>query len=129
MWGYGTPEEFAALLQATYSVIRQENPDAKIIVTLDFEAGGRNQEFAEQVLLLGGDYFDIASFHPYSANPYIQEDAFNAAIIQEQKLLAKYGNKWDLTISEIGQPASEVSEEEQTRLAEMCTAPLKLDSF
>jgi hypothetical protein len=119
MFRYGTPEEYVALLQVTSSVIRQENPNAKIIVTLDFEAGGRNNDFAEKVLSLGGNYFDIVSFHPYSANPYLQEDAFNAAINKETQLLAKYGNKWDLTISEIGQPASEVSEDEQARLGEM----------
>ncbi len=119
MFRYGTPEEFLMLLNRTYTVIKEENPQAKVIVTLDaFDRQPR--EFSEGLLSLGGgDYFDILSFHPYAANPYIREDVFNESIIKEKEMLAKYGNKWPLWITEIGQPTSEVSEERQAELAEL----------
>ncbi|MFH0853363.1 MAG: hypothetical protein V1853_03060 [bacterium] len=114
---YGTPEEFVQLLKATYPVIKKANPNAKVIVTLGAEAKD-DTGFDDQVLALGGgDYFDDLSFHPYGANPYLQEDQVKTAIAHEQSLLEKYGNRWPLVISEIGQPASEVSETEQARLA------------
>jgi hypothetical protein len=86
-------------------------------VTLGAEASDRTG-FDDQVLALGGgNYFDDLSFHPYAANPYLQEDQVKLAITHEQALLAKYGNRWPLVITEIGQPASEVGESEQARLA------------
>ncbi|MCX6053433.1 MAG: hypothetical protein NTZ74_00675 [Chloroflexi bacterium] len=117
MFKYGSPEEFVQLLKVTYPVIKEANPDAKVIVTLSAEAGDTSG-FEDQVLALGGgDYFDILSFHPYGANPYLQEDQISAAITREQALVDKYHNQWPLVISEVGQPTSEVSEEEQARLA------------
>lgn len=123
IWGepslfkYGSPEEFVQLLKVTYPTIKQANPNAKIVVTLG--ADGRDTVFEDQVLSLGGgEYFDVLSFHPYGANPYLQEDMVKNAIIHEQAVLSKYRNKWPLVISEIGQPASEVSETEQARLAQ-----------
>ncbi|MFA6099042.1 MAG: hypothetical protein WCV50_05930 [Patescibacteria group bacterium] len=114
---YGTPEEFVQLLKATYPVIKKANPNAKVIVTLGAEATN-GSDFDDQVLALGGgDYFDDLSFHPYAANPYLQEDQVKSAIAHEQSLLAKYVNRWPLVITEIGQPASEVDETEQARLA------------
>ena len=116
LFKYGSPEEFVQLLKATYPIIKEANPNAKVVVTLS--AAGRDNGFEDQVLSLGGgDYFDILSFHPYGANPYLQEDLIKEAIAHEKSLVAKYNNRWPLVISEIGQPASEVSEEEQARLA------------
>ena len=122
IWGepslnkYGTPAEFVQLLKVTYPVIKQANPNARVIVTLG--ADGRNTGFEDQVLALGGgDYFDVLSFHPYGANPYLQEGLVKEAIAYEQATVSKYNNRWPLVISEIGQPASEVSETEQARLA------------
>jgi hypothetical protein len=81
-------------------------------------ADGRDASFEDKILALGGgDYFDVLSFHPYGANPYLQEEMVKEAIVHEQSVVAKYNNQWPLVISEIGQPASEVSEEEQARLA------------
>ena len=34
-------------------------------------------------------------------------------------MISKYNNRWPLWISEVGQPASEVGEEQQARLAEI----------
>ena len=117
LFKYGSPEEFVELLKATYPVIKKANPNAKVIVTLSAE-GRENTGFEDKVLALGGgDYFDILSFHPYGANPYLQEELIKEAIAREKSLVAKYNNRWPLVISEIGQPASEVSEEEQARLA------------
>jgi arabinogalactan endo-1,4-beta-galactosidase len=117
LFKYGTPEEFVELLKATYPVIKKENPQAKVIVTLGAE--GKDTSFEDKVLALGGgDYFDILSFHPYGANPYLQEDLVKEAIAHEKALVTKYNNRWPLVIGEIGQPVSEVSEEEQARLAE-----------
>ena len=114
---YGSPEEFVELLKATYPIIKKANPNAKVIVTLSAE-GRDNTGFEDKVLALGGgDYFDILSFHPYGANPYLQEELIKEAITREKSLVAKYNNRWPLVISEIGQPTSEVSEEEQARLA------------
>jgi len=119
LFRYGTPEEFLTLLKRTYKIIKEENPQAKVIVTLDaFDR--QPHEFSEELLSLGGgDYFDILSFHPYGANPYIREDVFNESIVKEKEMLARYGNRWPLCITEIGQPASEVSEEKQADLAEL----------
>ena len=117
LYKYGTPEEFVQLLKETYPIIKKANPNAKVIVTLSAEAND-STGFDNQVLALrGGDYFDVLSFHPYSANPYLQEDQVKSAIAHEQSLLAKFGNRWTLVISEIGQPASEVSEAEQAKWA------------
>ena len=117
LYKYGSPEEFVQLLKLTYPVIKKANPNAKVIVTLGAETNDKTG-FDDRVLALGGgNYFDVLSFHPYAANPYLQEEPVRSAISHEQALLAKYGNHWPLVITEIGQPASEVSEEEQARLA------------
>lgn len=114
---YGSPEDFVQLLKATYPVIKKANPNAKVVVTLS--ADGRNTSFEDQVLAIGGgDYFDVLSFHPYGANPYLQKELVKEAITYEESIVAKYNNRWPLVISEIGQPASEVSEEEQAQLAQ-----------
>lgn len=114
---YGSPEEFVQLLKVTYPIIKKANPNAKVIVTLGAEASDRSG-FDDQVFALGGgDYFDDLSFHPYAANPYLQEDQVKSAIAHERALLTKYGNRWPLVITEIGQPVSEVGEAEQARLA------------
>jgi hypothetical protein len=121
LYKYGSPEEFLQLLKATYPVIKKANPNAKVVVTLG--ADGRDTSFEDQVLALGGgDYFDVLSFHPYGANPYLQEEIVKEAIAHEQSVVAKYNNRWPLVISEIGQPASEVSEKEQARLAKFLYA-------
>jgi hypothetical protein len=122
IWGepslnkYGSAEEFVQLLRVTYPLVKKANPNAKVIVTLS--ADGRDTGFENQVLALGGgDYFDVLSFHPYGANPYLQEELVKEAIAYEQSAESKYNNRWPLVITEIGQPASEVSEQEQARLA------------
>ena len=118
LFWYGESKDYLILLKRTYKVIKEENPDAKVIVTLDAQDKNRS-EFSYELLSLGGeDYFDILSFHPYAGHPFIREDIFNESIIKEREMLAKYNNKWPLWISEIGQPSSEVGEEEQGRLAE-----------
>lgn len=122
LYKYGTPAEFVELLKVTYPIIKKANPNAKVTVTLGAEAAD-GSDFDDQVLALGGgDYFDNVSFHPYAANPYLQEDQIKSAIAHEQTLLAKYGNRWPLVITEIGQPASEVDETEQARLAPLLYA-------
>jgi hypothetical protein len=121
LYRYGSPEEFVQLLKVTYPIIKKANPNAKVIVTLC--ADGRDTSFEDQVLALGGgDYFDVLSFHPYGANPYLQEELVKEAIAHQQSVVAEYNNQWPLVISEIGQPASEVSEEEQARLAKFLYA-------
>jgi hypothetical protein len=121
LYRYGSPEEFVQLLRVTYPIIKKANPNAKVIVTLSADA--RDSSFEDQVLALGGGgYFDVLSFHPYGANPYLQEELVKEAIAHEQSVVAKYNNQWPLVISEIGQPASEVSEEEQARLAKFLYA-------
>jgi len=118
---YGTPEEYLELLKRTHPIIEKENPRAKVVVTLDVPAHDQEiREFSERCLSLGaGDYFDILSFHPYAPGPYIVEDVFRSSLEAEKKLQARYGHRWPLWISEIGQPASQVSEEKQAALAEM----------
>ena len=117
LFKYGSPEEFVQLLKVTYPIIKEINPSAKVVVTLSAE-GRDNTGFEDKVLTLGGgDYFDILSFHPYGANPYLQENQIKEAFVREQSLVTKYNNRWPLVIGEIGQPTSEVSEEEQARLA------------
>lgn len=116
LFKYGSPEEFTELLKITYPIIKQANPNAKVIVTLSAE-GKDSSGFEDKVLALGGgNYFDILSFHPYAANPYLQEEIIREAIKRQKELVLKYDNRWPLIISEIGQPVSEVSEEEQAGL-------------
>lgn len=115
---YGSPEEYVALLKATYPIIKKENPQAKVIATLDTHDPS-SADFANRVLALGGgNYIDILSVHPYAANPYIREDVVASSIAGEKELAARYGNRWPIVIGEIGQPTSEVSEDEQARLAQ-----------
>ena len=122
LFKYGSPEEFVQLLKSTYPIIKKANPQAQVVVTLSAE-GKDSTDFDNQILSLGGgDYFDVINFHPYGANPYMQEDQIQAAITHEQALVTKYNNQWPLVISEIGQPASEVAEEEQARLAKFLYA-------
>ena len=47
-----------------------------------------------------------------------RREIVNKSIIMENEMLAKYGNRWPLWVSEIGQPTSEVSEERQAELAD-----------
>ena len=116
LFRYGSPEEFAELLKTTYPIIKEANSNARVIVTLSAE--GRDvSEFQNKVLSSGGgDYFDILSFHPYGANPYLQEDLIKESIEREKAIVLKNNNRWPLIIGEIGQPVSEISEEEQARL-------------
>ena len=119
LFTYGTPKEYVELLKNTYPIIKKENPNAKVIVNLDTHDSS-SAEFANEALSLGaGDYFDILSVHPYGANPYIRENIIKDSIVGELSLAAKYGKHWPIIIGEIGQPASEVSEEEQARLAKV----------
>jgi len=116
MFKYGSPAEFEQLLKETYPVIKEANPNARVITTLSAEALD-SSGFEDQVLALGGgDYFDVLSFHPYGANPYLHEDQILTAITREKALVAKNNNRWPLVIGEIGQPTSEVTEAEQARL-------------
>jgi hypothetical protein len=118
LFTYGTPEEYVELLKNTYSIIKKENPSAKIIVNLDTHDPS-SAEFSNKAMELGaGNYFDVLSVHPYAANPYIREDVVKNSIAGEIELAAKYGNRWPIVIGEIGQPTSEVSEAKQARLAE-----------
>ncbi len=116
MFRYGTPDEYLDLLKRSYKIIKEENPEAKAIVTLDnFDRGP--SDFSNRLLELGGgDYFDILSFHPYGANPYIREYNVNQSIIKIRELETKYANRWPLIISEIGQPDSEVGVDRQAQL-------------
>lgn len=115
MFRYGTTEEYIALLNRTYKIIKEENPQAKVIVTLD-PFHDETNHFSQEFLAKGGsDYFDILSFHPYAANPYIQEDKFNISLANAKRMGAKINKP--LWITEIGQPTSEVSEQRQAELA------------
>jgi hypothetical protein len=117
LFTYGTPAEYVELLKNTYPLIKKENPNAKVIVNLDTHDRS-SAEFAEKALALGaGDYFDILSVHPYATNPYIREDVVRDSLAGEMAMALKYGKRWPIIIGEIGQPASEVSEAEQARLA------------
>ncbi len=118
---YGKPEEYLTLLKETSQIIKRENPNAKIIVTLNlYSIDQDSRRFSERVLALGGgNYFDILSFHPYSGEPYIQEQSFKSQVENMKRFVSEYNNRWPLWISEIGQPASQVSEEKQASLARM----------
>ncbi|MFA6099233.1 MAG: hypothetical protein WCV50_06885 [Patescibacteria group bacterium] len=119
LFRYGTPQEFVDLLKITTPIIRAENPQAKIIVTLD-EGDREAADFTNQALELGaGDYFDILSFHPYASVPYIIPEVFLQKVAMQKTLAEKYGNRWPLWITEIGQPVSQVGEEEQANLAKL----------
>jgi len=118
LFRYGTPGEYVELLKITSKIIKEENPDAKVIVTLDAAVNG-TKDFSESVLAMGGgNYFDILSFHPYAANPYIREDIFNRSVDNIRAISEKYSNKWPLWVTEIGQPESEVGEERQAELTQ-----------
>ncbi|MBU0975512.1 MAG: glycosyl hydrolase [Patescibacteria group bacterium] len=116
---YGTPQEYFELLKQTYPVIKEENPNAKVIFAIGcVDKNGIN--FLNKVLELGGgDYFDILGFHPYAGNPYIREDVFKSSIKEIKEIQKNNNNKWPLWITEIGVPTSEVSEQEQANLGSM----------
>ncbi|MFH0905832.1 MAG: hypothetical protein V1824_00675, partial [archaeon] len=113
---YGSAKEYLKLLKVSYKIIKEENPNAKVVVTLD-PVNGEKNNFSEELLSLGAsNYFDILSFHPYAANPYIREDVFNSTTAKAEEISKKINKP--LWISEIGQPTSEVSEKTQAELAE-----------
>jgi hypothetical protein len=117
------------LLKITNPIIKTENPQAKIIVTLD-ETDQEAADFTHQALDLGaGDYFDILSFHPYSGVPYIDPVIFLQKITQQKLLAQKYGNRWPLWITEIGQPVSQVGEDKQAELAKLVFETAKKENI
>jgi len=129
LFRYGTPEEYTKLVKRTSKIIREENPEAKIIVTIDENNKG-SAEFTNKALSLGiGDYFDYLSFHPYAANPYIQQDKFLEQIESQKALLKRNGNRWKLWISEIGQPNSEVGLEKQAELGKLVFETAKKENI
>jgi hypothetical protein len=112
---YGTPAEYLELLKRTEKIIREENPLAKIIVTIDY-TDTQAEAFTSEFLKLGGaDYLDYLSFHPYNAiDPKAR---FNLVeTVAQEKALAKKYNK-PLLISEIGTPDSDSNEVRQAELA------------
>lgn len=129
LFRYGTPQEYTELVRRTSKIIREENPNAKIIITLDENNKG-SAEFTNEALSLGiGDYFDYLSFHPYASHPYIQEDKFLEQIVSQKALLKKNGNRWKLWISEIGQPDSEVGLIKQAELGKLVFETAKKENI
>ena len=115
---YGSPAEYAELLKRSCTVIKQENPHAKVVVAIG-AADRQGLEYLRQLLALGGgEYIDILGVHPYAANPYIRKDVFNQSLRAIKNIAREHGNRWPLWITEIGQPTSEVSDELQAQLAE-----------
>ena len=117
---YGTPTEYLELLRRTEKIIREENPLAKIIVTVD-ASDRETTVFTNEFLTLGGDkYFDYLSFHPYNNNDSaIEETVFKNKMAKEINLVKEYKLTKPLWISEIGCPDSETSEEGQAQRALM----------
>jgi len=115
---YGSPEAYVELLKVTYSAIKEENPQAKVVMAIG--AADRNGlEFLRRVLDAGGGRLvDILGVHPYAANPYIQPEVFEQSLSAVRTLIREYGDKWPMWVTEIGQPVSEVSDQRRAELAE-----------
>ncbi len=61
-----SPEQYAALLKKVYPIIKQNDPDAKVVGMAIANTGA---DFTRAALNAGaGDYMDVASFHPYVFN-------------------------------------------------------------
>ncbi|PJA09660.1 hypothetical protein COX68_02270 [Candidatus Falkowbacteria bacterium CG_4_10_14_0_2_um_filter_41_15] len=112
---YGTPAEYLELLQRTQKIIREENPEAKIIVTADY-IDTEAKVFTTEFLRLGGaDYLDYLSFHPYNAIDPQGRYSLAETIAQEKELAERYNKP--LWITEIGAPDSDSDEAHQAELA------------
>lgn len=114
---YGTPAEYLELLKETSKIIKEENPLAKIIVTVDY-TDDQSEKFTNEFLRLGGaDYLDYLSFHPYNAVEIDPMSRYNLSqIISQEKVLSEKYNK-PLWISEIGAPDSVLGEDQQAEFA------------
>ncbi|OPY58985.1 MAG: Cellulase (glycosyl hydrolase family 5) [Pelotomaculum sp. PtaU1.Bin065] len=112
---YGTPAEYLELLKRTQKIINEENPAAKIIVTVDL-TDREAEKFTTEFFDLGGaDYFDYLSFHPYNAiDPKARYDL--SQTMNQEKVLSEKYNK-PLWITEIGVPDSDSDEAHQADIA------------
>ena len=114
---YGTPAEYLELLKNTSTIIRAENPNAKIIVNSDMgdrESSAFTTEFFQ---LNPSPYFDILSVHPYGGEPWIDQTVYKQHILDVQAAMKQYGINKPLMISEIGQPSEPIGVNEQANLA------------
>ena len=117
---YGTPQEYLELLKTTSAIIRQENPNAQIIMNTDM--GDRESStFTEALMALNPEpYYDILSLHPYGSNDAeIDETIFKKHLSDQKSMMQRFSIDKPLMISEIGQPSGNIGETEQMSRAEM----------
>ncbi len=93
---YGTPEEYLEILKASYSAIKEADPEAKVV--MGGMAGMHEQfvEFWEPIMGEAGNYFDIANIHSIDTDER-REDLF---VLKFKRFLKKHGVEKPIWVTE-----------------------------
>ncbi len=101
-WGAKpNPEQYTALLKATYERIKTVDPQAKVLFTgvSDF---GEPMKFVERAFAAGaGHYFDVMNFHPYQWRN-TPESQLPLRLQDLRNLMTRYQINKPIWITEIG---------------------------
>jgi hypothetical protein len=122
------PAAYAALVRRTAQVVRPVDPDARLAIALATSYFGSDRNGAPWLSALYdaeprlNDYFDVASVHPYAANPDRCDPhyrwCFRQLEVIHSLLRARGAGDKPVYVTEVGnntKGASAVSEEDQAR--------------
>lgn len=94
------PEQYAKMLKAAYTAIKEANPDA---VVFAIDTADVDLEWAKRVFDAGGyDYCDAVSVHPYDWTGDFREGRLIDLGQQMRELMSQYGEMKPLWATEIG---------------------------
>ncbi len=100
----GTVEQYAELMKAAYSAVKEADPEAMVIGCC---TSGTDLRFIEKVFQNGGyDNMDILSIHPYRYPPTPEESDFIGELKRADALVRKYGPRKEIWLTEIGWPTN-----------------------
>jgi peptidoglycan hydrolase-like protein with peptidoglycan-binding domain len=98
--------EYVRLLKGAYAVIKQKNPDAKVVLA---GMAGTDVAFLKKIYDAGGkNYFDIMAIHPYRSASPTEVSTWSGKTLQGEldglkKLMSDYGDSSKkIWITEIG---------------------------
>ncbi len=100
------PEDYTALLKATYNEIKKIDPELTVLIG---GFSGIPMEYIEGVYKAGGkDYFDIMVVHPYRYPGAPEQGGLYEDLLKLRTLMVQYGDvEKPLWITEIGWPTQE----------------------
>ena len=116
---HGTPEEYLEILKASYSAIKEADPEAKVVMGGMAGMHGQFVEFWEPIIDEAGSYFDIANIHSIDTDER-REDLF---VLKFKRFLKKHGVEKPIWVTEaqfgpleFEQEKRKLGEEEMNRL-------------